>query len=54
MAEAALSGGGASAALFAAAVFDGAATAYSSWWCSNGLYKNVLTAGTTVSNATVS
>lgn len=41
------------AAMFGPAAFDIDATAYSSWWCSNGLYKNVLTAGSTANTTTV-
>jgi len=31
-----------------AAKIDSATTAYSSWWCSNGLYKKITTAGSAV------
>lgn len=49
-----LSGGGAgAAALFSATAFEGGTVAYSSWWCSNGLYKNVLTAAASATGTTV-
>lgn len=47
-----LSGGGATAALFSATAFEGGTVAYSSWWCSNGLYKNVLTAAASATGTT--
>jgi hypothetical protein len=36
---------------FGASEIDATTVAYSGWWCSNGLYKNVTANGTVVLNA---
>ena len=39
------------AAKFGVSEIDAATTAYSGWWCSNGLYKTVQSAGNITLNA---
>lgn len=42
---------GAGAQAWGTSEIDNATTIYSSWWCSNGIYKKVTTVGTIEVNA---
>ena len=46
-----VTGSGASAAKFGVSEIDATTTAYSGWWCSNGLYKIVKTGSAILLNA---
>jgi len=46
--------GGSSTTKFGQSVFDVVATAYTSWWCSNGLYKTVTALSSNAGTSNIS